>query len=47
MTWVCDKCFSKMEISYEAPNKYLVHCPNCGLDYYVDENDQLIDEDDD
>lgn len=41
-TWVCDECYSAMEVTKEGPNRNLVHCPNCGNEWYVDDDDEYI-----
>ena len=46
MKWICEDCYNEMEYSHEGQNRNLVHCPNCGNEYYVDDNDDLIDDDD-
>ena len=43
MTWVCDKCYGEMEVE-EQGNRKRVYCPNCGTEWYVDENDEYINE---
>lgn len=47
MEWVCDKCYSVMDYSKVGRNRYEVHCPNCGNTYYVDEDNEYIEGDDD
>ena len=41
--WNCDKCYSDMEVTRVGRNRYLVHCPNCGTEWYVDEDGELLD----
>ena len=41
MTWVCDQCYSAME---EIEDQKRIHCPNCGTEWYVDGDDQYINE---
>ena len=42
MKWVCDECYSIMNETEKNENLYLVHCPECGNEYYVDSDDQLV-----
>ena len=42
MTWVCDNCYGEMEVTHEGPNR--VYCPNCGTEWYVDDDDEYINE---
>ena len=42
--WNCDKCYSDMEVTRVGKNRYLVHCPNCGTEWYVDEDGELLDD---
>ena len=42
MTWVCDNCYSAMEVTKEERNRYRVECPNCGTYWFVDEEDEMI-----
>lgn len=44
MTWVCDNCYSEMEVTHEAENRNRVYCPNCGTEWYVDDEDEYINE---
>ena len=44
MTWVCDKCYGKMEETYEGNNRKRIYCPNCGEEWFVDNNDEYINE---
>ena len=44
MTWVCDQCYSEMEEIEEDENRKRIYCPNCGTEWYVDGNDQYINE---
>ena len=41
-TWVCDNCYSPMEVTPVGKNRNLVHCPNCGTEWYVDDEDEYI-----
>ena len=55
MDWVCDKCYSVMDVTREKKNRNKISCPNCGTTWYVDDEDGYIndgsaidcDEDDD
>ena len=42
MTWVCDKCYSAMEVEREGRNRNRVYCPQCGNEWYVDDDDEYI-----
>lgn len=42
MTWVCDNCYSEMEATHLADDVNLIHCPNCGEEWYVDDDDEYI-----
>lgn len=42
MTWVCDNCYSAMEVSKEGRNRYKVKCPECGTYWFIDEDDEII-----
>jgi len=44
MIWVCDNCQSEMEVWEEGYNKKRVSCPKCGTEWFVDENNEIIDE---
>ncbi len=44
-TWVCDRCYGPMDVSYESRNRYLVHCPNCGQEWYIDGDGECINDD--
>lgn len=44
--WICDKCYSSMEVEHVGKNRNRVWCPNCGTEWFVDDNDQYINEDD-
>lgn len=43
--WVCDKCYNKMDVYMEHSNRYLIHCPHCGEEWFVDANGEYINED--
>lgn len=43
-TWVCDKCYSAMEVTHVGENRNLVHCPACGNEWYVEDNGEYINE---
>ena len=40
--WTCDKCFSVMNVKKESRNCYLISCPQCGTEWYVDSNSEYI-----
>ena len=42
MTWVCNHCYSAMDVTKEVHNRYRVECPNCGTYWFVDEDDEMI-----
>lgn len=42
MTWVCNNCYSAMDVTKEGRNRYRVECPNCGTYWFVDKNDEMI-----
>lgn len=42
MTWVCDHCFGAMDVTEEEKNRYRVECPNCGTYWFVDEDNEMI-----
>lgn len=42
MTWVCNNCYSAMDVTKEGPNRYRVECPNCGTYWFVDKDDEMI-----
>ena len=42
MTWVCDNCYSEMNVSKENYNRYRVECPNCGTYWFIDKDDEMI-----
>ncbi len=44
MTWICDKCYSAMEYTHVSRNRNRVHCPNCGTEWFVDKDDEYINE---
>lgn len=45
MTWVCDNCYGAMEVTREKRNRNRVYCPNCGTEWYVDDEDEYINDD--
>lgn len=45
MTWVCDNCYSAMEVVNEGFNRNRVYCPQCGTEWYVDDDDEYINDD--
>lgn len=42
MTWVCNHCYSAMDETREGRNRNKVSCPNCGTYWYVDDDDEYI-----
>lgn len=42
MAWVCNNCYSEMGVTKERRNRYRVECPNCGTYWYIDKNDEFI-----
>ena len=42
MTWVCDHCYSAMDVTREGRNRNKISCPNCGTYWYVDDDDEYI-----
>ena len=42
MTWVCDECYSAMEVTRLDRKTRLVRCPQCGNDYCIDNEDEII-----
>lgn len=42
MDWVCDHCYHVMEVTEETRNRFLVTCPNCGTYWYVDKDDEIL-----
>lgn len=42
MTWVCDKCYSAMDVTHVRRDRNRVHCPVCGTEWYVDDDDEYI-----
>lgn len=42
MTWVCNCCYSEMDVTKEEYNRYRVECPNCGTYWFVDKEDEMI-----
>ena len=42
MTWVCDHCYSAMNVTNEGENRNKIECPNCGTYWYVDDDDEYI-----
>lgn len=42
MTWVCDNCYSAMEETQEGRNRKKISCPTCGTYWYVDKDDEYI-----
>lgn len=44
MKWMCEKCLVEMEVEREGKNRNRVHCPACDEIWYVDDNDEYINE---
>lgn len=44
MTWVCDNCYGEMKVTHMEEDRNLVYCPNCGTEWYVDDEDEYINE---
>lgn len=44
MKWICDNCYSEMEVEHVGDNRNLVRCPQCGTEWYIDDDDQYINE---
>lgn len=42
VSWLCDNCYNEMEKSQIEPNKNKIYCSNCGLEWYVDDNDEYL-----
>ena len=42
MTWVCDPCYSAMDVTRKGRNRNKISCPNCGTYWYVDDDDEYI-----
>ena len=42
MTWVCDECYSAMEVERIDCKTRVVHCPECGNSWYIDNEDEII-----
>ena len=42
MVWVCDNCYNTMNVLEEEHNRYRVECPVCGTQWYVDGDDEKI-----
>ena len=40
--WICDNCYSVMEVTKEGRNRYKVECPECWTCWYVDEDCEMI-----
>ena len=43
--WICDVCHHKMDVTKENRRRYLIHCPNCGTEWYVDAHGEYINDD--
>lgn len=44
ISWICDKCFSEMKVEKEDTNRNRVYCPVCGNEWYIDDEDEYINE---
>ena len=42
MTWICDVCYSAMIETEESYDRKKIECPNCGTYWYVDDEDEYI-----
>lgn len=42
MKWICDNCYTAMNVTKEGRNRNKIECPNCGTYWYVDNNDEYI-----
>jgi len=42
MVWICDNCYSEMNESMECRNRYRIECPKCGAYWFVDEDNEMI-----
>lgn len=42
MAWVCDNCYSEMDVSRDGRNRKKISCPQCGTYWYVDNDDEYI-----
>ena len=42
MTWVCDYCYGAMDVTKESRNRYRIECPTCGTYWFVDEENEMI-----
>ena len=42
MAWVCDCCYSEMDVTKEGRNRYRIKCPDCGRYWFVDKDDEMI-----
>ncbi len=42
MAWICDGCYSEMNVTHEGQNLNRVTCPVCGNEWYVDDDDEYI-----
>lgn len=40
VTWVCEICYSEMEVTQVGPNKNRVYCHNCGSERYIDDKNE-------
>lgn len=42
MTWVCNNCYGEMNATREGRNRNKIECPTCGTYWYVDDDDEMI-----
>lgn len=42
MAWVCDYCEGLMEETRAGRNRKKIYCPTCGTYWYVDNDDEYI-----
>ena len=43
MTWICNYCYSEMNVTKQGRNRYRVECPDCGTFWIIDNNDEVLD----
>lgn len=43
--WICNNCYSVMNVKKEGRNRYLIECPNCDTYWYVDKDGEMINDD--
>ena len=42
--WICDICYSKMNVKKVGINRWKISCPKCGSTWYVDNDGEYINE---